>query len=303
MDSPSHVSWLGDTTTVDDPLASTFNVFIPAELVRPWGVGQEWMSPVRVDLDTEGQVLDWYEGTTNRYDFQVFDPDTFRLVIVPVLWGSHPDSTILEWTEGLASDSPRIIDIQDMLPVRAGYPVTVLEPHTTEQNLATDAGWSALMLEIDSVRAADGQRAYYYGAFVLPTGSPYGGMAWLGYPVSIGAFFSRIVAHEIGHNMGLLHAPCGGAASVDPDYPFESGLIGWADGYSFSSKTLMDRDTHYDVMSYCGPNWISTYHFNKALEYRLERESLWWDAAADMKRPPIIVDPAMPEWENPTRHQ
>ena len=216
MDSPSHVYWYGDTTTVDDPLEGSFNVFIPPHLVKPHSSLSDWMRPVQVDLDTEDQVLDRYNGTTWVYNNWAFDPDTFRLAIVPVLLGSSPDSTILEWTEGLTSDSPRIIDIQDMLPVRAGYPVSVLEPHTTEQNLASVEGWYALLSEIDSIRGADGQHAYYYGAFGLPTGSPYGGLAWLGYPVSIGAFVSNIVAHEIGHNMGLLHAPCGGAASRRP---------------------------------------------------------------------------------------
>ena len=288
MDSPSHVYWRGDTTTAGDE--GYFNVFIPPHLVKPQSSLSDRMY-VSVDLDTEDRVLDWRSGTTQVYDFFVSDPDTFRLAIVPVLLGSNPDSTILEWTAGITSDSPRIIDIQDRLPVRAGYPVSVLEPHTTEQDLATVGGWSALMSEIDAIRVADGQRAYYYGAFVLPPGSPYGGLAWVGYPVSIGAFFSYYVAHEIGHNMGLLHAPCGGPSFIDPDYPYESGLIG-VDGYSFSTKTLMDRDIYYDLMSYCGPSWISGYHFAKALTYRMERETLWWSpAAADMERPPIIADP------------
>ena len=50
--------------------------------------------------------------------------------------------------------------------------------------------------------------------------------------------------------------PAGGRQAVAPDYPYESGLIGWANGYSFSTKTLMDRDTYYDLMSYCHPSWI-----------------------------------------------
>ena len=142
----------------------------------------------------------------------------------------------------------------------------------------------------------DGKRAYYYGAVIPPAGSPYGGVGYVGYPASVGALWA--ITHEIGHNMNLLHAPCGGPRNVDPDYPYEDGHIGQG-GFDFVlEQTLKDPAVQYDVMSYCHPRWISDYHFNKALTYRLEQESKWWDADADLKPPRIIVDPMPPGWRD-----
>ena len=111
-----------------------------------------------------------------------------------------------------------------MLPVRPGYQVTVLDPFTTRLDLTSYLGWDRLLQGIDSIRIADGRRAYYYGAVGLPQHSPLGGIAWLNRPVSAGALWA--LPHELGHNMGLLHAPCGGPNLVDPEYPYEDGLIG-----------------------------------------------------------------------------
>ena len=62
-------------------------------------------------------------------------PD-FHLVIVPVIWDSIPDYQIVEDTEGITADSFKIVAVQQMLPVRPGYQVTVLDgdPHRTPES-------------------------------------------------------------------------------------------------------------------------------------------------------------------------
>lgn len=73
--------------------------------------------------------------------------------------------------------------------------------------------------------------------------------------------------------MSLLHAPCGFFIShVDPDFPHQEGNIGtW--GYDFADGgRLVDPETS-DLMSYCGPSWISDYSFSEALRYRLADEA------------------------------
>ena len=83
---------------------------------------------------------------------------------------------------------------------------------------------------------------------------------------------SAIIAHELGHNLNLLHAPCGGAGSVDPSFPQPDGKIGvW--GYDYRLKKLLPPSTH-DLMSYCRPQWISDYHFSSMVRYRKSAANL-----------------------------
>jgi hypothetical protein len=70
--------------------------------------------------------------------------------------------------------------------------------------------------------------------------------------------------HEVGHNHGREHAPCGDAADVDPVYPYQGGLIGvW--GYDRRDGSLLPPDLA-DIMGYCNPQWISDYTYQALLE-------------------------------------
>jgi len=71
--------------------------------------------------------------------------------------------------------------------------------------------------------------------------------------------------HEIGHALGLPHAPCGGAAGADPGYPYAGGGIGsW--GFDARKRRLYDPAQHTDVMGYCDSRWISDYNYDLIAE-------------------------------------
>ncbi len=113
--------------------------------------------------------------------------------------------------------------------------------------------------------------------------------------------------------MSLRHAPCGGAANPDPDYPYADGNIGgW--GFDIEQSTLVDPGQG-DLMSYCRPRWISDYQFTSATDHRLREEAttpmpdvaaarvptllVWGGADANgvpSLRPAFLVDatPALP---------
>ena len=82
---------------------------------------------------------------------------------------------------------------------------------------------------------------------------------------------SRIIAHELGHNVSLHHAPCGGAGGPDPSFPEPDGSIG-AWGYDFRRGRLVAPARH-DLMSYCEPPWVSDYYFTNALRFRIRDEA------------------------------
>lgn len=89
--------------------------------------------------------------------------------------------------------------------------------------------------------------------------------------------YAATIAHELGHDMNLAHAPCGRAGGPDAAVPYPDGSSG-AWGYDASRGSLV-RPSTPDVMSYCGlPDWISDYHFSRALRFRLVDE-----------RPPLVA--------------
>jgi len=76
---------------------------------------------------------------------------------------------------------------------------------------------------------------------------------------------AAVATHELGHNWGREHAPCG--VSGDPSYPYEGGSIGvW--GYDRATGTLKSPSGHADIMSYCSPFWTSDYTYRGVLQYR-----------------------------------
>ena len=97
-----------------------------------------------------------------------------------------------------------------------------------------------------------------------------GGKALIPGTTSVSILNGTTMAHELGHNMTLRHSPCGNVDAADRHYPNRNGTIG-AWGYNFRTRTLVHPNTP-DLMSYCGPRWISDYNFSKALEYRRRRE-------------------------------
>jgi hypothetical protein len=70
--------------------------------------------------------------------------------------------------------------------------------------------------------------------------------------------------HEIGHSLGLPHAPCGVAG--DPAFPYSNGGIG-VHGFDREAQALISTQ-YRDVMGYCDPVWISDYNYDK-LYHRL----------------------------------
>ncbi len=252
----------------------SFNALIPGDVLQP---GVELV----VELDVE-TVVPLAPGSQMRFpaegktalDVQAVPP--MVLTIVPTLLAQDPDEQIFYWTSGLNLSSSAIRFTRSVLPI-GDLDVVVHEPYTTSADLTTKAGWSQFLREIRLLRVAEGSVGYYYGAVVLPAGSPYGGLGYVGAPASVGRPTESTLAHELGHNVSLRHAPCGGVSSYDANYPYSGGIIGvW--GYAnlggSGLATVQDPEQYKDLMGYCSPRWISDYHFSKALAFRVEDEAL-----------------------------
>jgi hypothetical protein len=203
-------------------------------------------------------------------------PGQFQIVIVPVRYlADGSNRTPTTDAETVARFTERMYGM---------FPLTELDvsirqaPLDFENVIEADGqGWSDLLNECLSLRANDevASNTYYYCA-IRPSDDPIdfcarGCVAGLG-PVpgaadtfnraAIGLLYENGVdtfVHEIGHTLGLSHAPCGGVSGADPDFPYSSGGIG-VPGFDTAGQRLLDTQ-HRDVMGYCGPVWISDYNY------------------------------------------
>lgn len=131
--------------------------------------------------------------------------------------------------------------------------------------------WVALNNAVQAQRTADGNRTdvLYYG--LMAAGIPMGPVIGCNTGgVSTGSNGDGVtMAHELGHACGLPHAPCG--TPGDPNYPayepYDPAGTPQASvgeyGLDISNGNIKTPATFKDLMSYCGPRWISLYNYGR----------------------------------------
>lgn len=264
----THVAEMPGTSTpipteVDESsLSASANAEIPDHVVQP---GLEMV----IEVDPVG-TLDPELGVakripeTGRLEVDVRALPPFDLTVVPFVWSATHDSSMVDVARAMADDpeSHEMFESLNLLPI-GEIRVTAHEPVLSSSNSAF-----VLLRQAAAIRAMEGGTGHYMGMMGRPiTGA--GGVAYR--PGRSNFSFPRpdIIAHELGHNLDLRHAPCGGAGGPDPSFPYPDGSIG-AWGYDFRDGGLLVRPSTADLMSYCGPpDWTSDYHFTNALRFRL----------------------------------
>ena len=250
-------------TAVDESsLSKSANAEIPAEVIEP---GLEMV----IEVDPEG-TLDEDLGVakripeTGRLAVEVRDMPVFDLTVIPFVWTQTNDESIVDLAEAMAADPENhemLGDTRTLLPI-GDLEVTAHEPVVSSSNSAF-----VLLAQTVAIRAMEGGTGHYKGMMSPPV-TEAGGVARLPGRSSFSQPYADILAHELGHNLYLFHAPCGGAGGPDPSFPYSDGSIG-AWGYDFRDGGRLVRPSAPDLMSYCGPKWISDYHFTNALRFRL----------------------------------
>ena len=256
---------------MEGDLARSANAEIPDWVIVP---GLEMV----IEVDPEG-ALDPALGVTKRIpeegrlavDVQSVPP--FRLTLIPFLNETEPDLTAVDDVSAMAADPnghELLRDVRRLLPISelavvAREPVIVSTPNV---NLMLD--------QVQAMRLMEGGSGYWMGVWdgVQNAGrvSAAVGVASRGGKEAVARRNAFTIAHELGHNLSLKHAPCGSPTSTDPWFPHFGGSIG-AWGYDFGENALVTPQAA-DVMSYCthGTYWISDFFFNKALNHRLANE-------------------------------
>ncbi len=201
---------------------------------------------------------------------------TLNVTFVPVIQQRHAARGDIG-NVTLANRDQFLALTRQMHPI-AGYNTAVRAPYTTtttdtlqaeNQNLA----WGTILEEIDAIQTVENPTRYYYGVAKVSYTSGVAGVAYVSNGTSersaLGWDYlpsgAAVAAHELGHNWGRNHAPCGGPGGLDSGYPFSDGRIG-VYGVDVGSQTLMPATTS-DIMGYCEPKWIGAYTYQAVMSY------------------------------------
>ena len=265
-------------------LKLSYNAVIPAEAVVP-GI------QLVVEVDPEGTLPLTAESRT-RFPplaselLNVVEVPPMLLTLVPVLEEAAPDTSILAWVRGISADSPQIALLKHSFPF-AELSVRPHEAYYTSLDLTTNAGQVALFGELEALRTAEGSKGYYYG--VAADLGPLRGRGRLPGWLSFGVTDPLVLAHEVGHNLSLRHAPCGDPAGIDRAFPYPDGSIG-AWGYDFRDGSVVSPDFGTDIMTYCTATpWISDYHYEKVMDRRANMPVASGETAAGRAPPSDVL--------------
>ena len=245
-------------------LRLSYNAVIPAEIVVP-GVRMV------VEVDPEGTLPLASESRTRFPDagsdsLDVVRVPPLRLTVIPVVEAEEPDTSVVAWTRGMDRDSPELGLLRHAFPF-GELNVFPHDVYVTSLDLTTESGQHGLLNELDALRTSEGGTGHYYGVAASVNGFVRGWGRLPGW-VGMGQPSPTTLAHEVGHNLSLRHAPCGGPENVDPAFPYRDGSIGqW--GYDFRNGSVVSPDRTKDIMTYCTSRpWLSDFYFEKVIDYR-----------------------------------
>lgn len=230
---------------------------------------------------------DQWTALENRIELEIevvtLEPST--LLFYPVITDESQRRRERAWLESLVMHEGGMkAQIERSMPVIIGdYRVerAVLVDSTL---VDPDHGRDLAFLALNKLPNVPGIRSHYHIAILSPEIHKGAGVA-AGYAGGGGRSAinwsdsmregAMVIEHQLGHNMGLSHVQCPGTGHYNPIYPDSDGHLDFdayeIRDYNASLPYVRKKELHFDFMAYCHPKWVSSYSYERMIEFQLRR--------------------------------
>jgi hypothetical protein len=253
--------------------STSFNVLIPLA----WTVGDLVLTVTVNESDNSLDPLPGNDTASLSLHFVSVPP--LDVMLVPITYVHAPSGRTY-----LAIEQERVSDwVMRVFPfpyIRVAWHA----PVSFSGDLTADNGFGNLLEYVLNLKKSEGapKSQVYYGVIPdvdLPLA--WGGRGYIGGRAAVGLNDGEIAGHEMGHNFGRGHAPCGDPGGVDPDYPYAGASIGEY-GFDTGARQVWRPDIAVDLMSYCRPQWTSDYTYRAVLADQLKHGAMLAGNAASI---------------------